>query len=30
MAGLKKGQNACKIIVWVNFAANDSKREKKR
>jgi hypothetical protein len=30
VARLKKRHNACKIIGWVNFAANDSKREKKR
>ena len=26
----EKRRNACKIIVWAIFAANDSKREKKR
>jgi len=30
VARLKKRLNACKTIVWAIFAANDSKREKKR
>jgi len=30
VARLKKRHDVCKIIGWAIFAANDSKREKKR